>query len=66
MDLIVHAGPLIAKRELILSKGGWRDLNYAEDWELVSRVGFDVYLPIVLGFNQVVLYAHREKKVWRS
>jgi glycosyltransferase involved in cell wall biosynthesis len=61
-DLIVHAGPLIARRELILSKGGWRDLNYAEDWELVSRVGFDVHLPIVLGFNQVVLYAHREKR----
>jgi glycosyltransferase involved in cell wall biosynthesis len=61
-DLVVYAGPLIARRELILSKGGWRDLNYGEDWEIVSRVGFDVHLPVVLGFNQVVLHTHREKR----
>lgn len=32
--LVVHVGPVIAKREAILSKGGWRDLNYGEDVEL--------------------------------
>jgi glycosyltransferase involved in cell wall biosynthesis len=36
-------------REYILSRGGWRDLNYAEDNELWARVGFDYYLPIVAG-----------------
>jgi len=36
-------------REYLLSRGGWRDLNYAEDNELWARVGFDYYLPIVAG-----------------
>ncbi|MFP3320050.1 MAG: glycosyltransferase family A protein [Acidilobus sp.] len=36
-------------REYLLSRGGWRDLNYAEDNELWARVGFDYYLPIVFG-----------------
>ena len=34
-------------REYLLSRGGWRDLNYAEDNELWARVGFDYYLPVV-------------------
>ncbi len=34
-------------REYILSRGGWRDLNYGEDNELLARVGFDYDLPIV-------------------
>jgi len=34
-------------REYLLSRGGWRDLNFAEDVELVARVGFDYHLPIV-------------------
>jgi glycosyltransferase involved in cell wall biosynthesis len=34
-------------REYLLSRGGWRDLNFAEDNELWARVGFDYYLPIV-------------------
>jgi glycosyltransferase involved in cell wall biosynthesis len=36
-------------REYLLSRGGWRDLNYAEDNELWARAGFDYYLPIVFG-----------------
>ncbi|MFP3320280.1 MAG: glycosyltransferase [Acidilobus sp.] len=36
-------------REYVISRGGWRDLNYAEDNELWARVGFDYYLPIVVG-----------------
>jgi hypothetical protein len=59
---VVHAGPIIAKRELILRKGSWRDLAYAEDWELVSRIGFNIHLPIVIGFNEAVLLTHREKR----
>ncbi|MGC8983596.1 MAG: glycosyltransferase, partial [Desulfurococcaceae archaeon] len=50
-NLRIHAGVLAAKRELILSKGGWRDLNYGEDVELVSRVGFDIHVPVVVGIN---------------
>jgi len=36
-------------REYILSRGGWRDLNYGEDNELLARVGFDYFLPVVQG-----------------
>ena len=35
-------------REYILSRGGWRDLNYAEDVELFARAGFDYYLPVII------------------
>jgi len=35
-------------REYILSRGGWRDLNYAEDAELFARAGFDHYLPVII------------------
>jgi hypothetical protein len=30
--------------ELVLSKGGWRDLNHGEDVELVSRIGFNIHI----------------------
>jgi hypothetical protein len=36
-------------REYLLSRGGWRDLNFAEDNELLARVGFDYHLPVVIG-----------------
>lgn len=62
--LTVHAGPLFAKRELILSKGGWRDLNYGEDVELVSRVGFDVHVPVILGKNAERGYAMHTRE-WK-
>jgi glycosyltransferase involved in cell wall biosynthesis len=39
--------PHLYNREYLLSRGGWRDLNYGEDNELWARVGFDYYLPIV-------------------
>ena len=51
---ITHCGPLIARRELILSRGGWKDLNYDEDVELVSRIGFNIHIPIVIGFNEPI------------
>ncbi|ADB86543.1 glycosyltransferase family 2 protein [Saccharolobus islandicus] len=35
----------VVKRETILEKGSWRNLNRAEDWEIVSRVGFDYFIP---------------------
>jgi len=40
--------PGLYNREYLLSRGGWRDLNYAEDNELWARVGFDYYLPVVI------------------
>lgn len=49
--LRVLAGTLVAKREDVIAKGGWRDLNYGEDVEMVSRVGFDVVAPAVIGIN---------------
>jgi glycosyltransferase involved in cell wall biosynthesis len=39
--------PHLYNREYLLSRGGWRDLNYGEDNELLARVGFDYYLPVV-------------------
>jgi len=35
-------------REYVLSRGGWRDLNYAEDVELLAKAGFDYYLPVII------------------
>jgi len=34
-------------REYLLSRGGWGDLNFAEDFELWARAGFDYYLPVI-------------------
>jgi len=52
----VHVGSvIITRRESILNKGGWKDLNYGEDVELISRVGFDVYIPVVIGINESIL-----------
>ncbi len=39
--------PHLYNREYLLSRGGWRDLNYGEDNELLARVGFDNNLPVV-------------------
>jgi len=39
--------PHFYNREYLLSRGGWRDLNYGEDNELWARVGFDYFLPVV-------------------
>ena len=34
-------------REYVLSRGGWRDINYGEDYEFWARVEFDNSLPLV-------------------
>lgn len=52
--LVIHVGPLIARRELLLSRGGWRDLNYWEDGELVSRIGFHISIPVLVGMNEKI------------
>jgi len=40
--------PHLYSREYLLSRGGWRDINYGEDAEIWARVEFDNSLPIVL------------------
>ncbi|MEM1643390.1 MAG: hypothetical protein QXS70_03195 [Desulfurococcaceae archaeon] len=49
---ILAVGTFTAKREAIIYKSGWRDLNYAEDVEMVSRVGFNAVIPVVVGRNE--------------
>ncbi|MEM4489427.1 MAG: glycosyltransferase [Desulfurococcaceae archaeon] len=51
---ILAAGTFAAKRELIICRGGWRDLNYGEDVEMVSRVGFNVAIPVIVGRNECI------------
>jgi len=34
-------------KEFAILRGGWRNLNYAEDVEFWARVGFDYSLPII-------------------
>ena len=41
----------VAERDYIIRRGGWRDLLYGEDVELVSRIGFDAYIPVSAGRN---------------
>ena len=33
-------------REYAIARGGWRDLNYGEDYEFNARVGFSYYVPL--------------------
>jgi len=49
--------PHLYNREYLLSRGGWRDLNYGEDNELLARVGFDNNLPVV--FSRPIKIAGR-------
>ncbi|MCI2414697.1 MAG: glycosyltransferase family 2 protein [Candidatus Aramenus sp.] len=65
----------IAYKETVVGKGGWKDLNAAEDSELVTRVGIDTFFPLVVGFNSRVIglresrYASSKisklKRIWR-
>lgn len=60
----------IAKREIILLRGGWRYLNYGEDVEMISRVGFDIAVPVVVGMNakipaHISTRERRYGKFWR-
>ena len=34
-------------REYAIARGGWRDLNYAEDVEFFARVGFRYHFPVL-------------------
>ncbi|MEM1638530.1 MAG: hypothetical protein QXJ69_00420 [Desulfurococcaceae archaeon] len=36
----------------MIRRGGWRNLNYGEDVEMVSRVGFDIAVPVITGCNE--------------
>lgn len=49
---VLTAGTFVAKRESVIRRGGWRNLNYGEDVEMVSRVGFDVAVPVITGCNE--------------
>ncbi len=47
-------GTFVAKKETILNSGGWRDLYTGEDLEMVTRVGIEEYLPLLIGVNAKV------------
>ena len=49
----VSSGPyfLIAKKEKVISRGNWYDLNHDEDVELISRIGFDLHVPVIISKN---------------
>lgn len=49
--LVPYVPTFIARREAVLERGGWRDLNYLEDNEMNSRVGFDIVAPVIIGRN---------------
>ncbi|QGA68895.1 glycosyltransferase [Sulfolobus sp. E11-6] len=50
-DKITSSFGIIGLRETLLSKGGWRDLNVGEDFELFARIGFDYSIPVIIGKN---------------
>ena len=37
----------LMSRDYAISRGGWRDLNYAEDVEFFARVGFRYHFPVL-------------------
>jgi len=48
---------IIVLKEKLIEKGGWRDLNRAEDWEILARVGFDYFVPVINSenlYNEIV------------
>ena len=49
----------VARKDVILNKGGWRDLNYGEDFELFVRAGFDYFIPVI---NSVNLYVSQKRE----
>ena len=50
----IDVGTLIIRKEDIIRKGNWRDLNAGEDYELKVRVGFKYKLPVIVSLDQKV------------
>ena len=42
---------LVSKKDRIIGYGNWYDLNHDEDVELISRMGFDIYIPAIVSRN---------------
>ncbi len=61
----VYTGTYIAKREYLIEVGGWKDLNAGEDYELLSRVRIDMFLPVIIGYNEKVNF-FRERRYARN
>jgi glycosyltransferase involved in cell wall biosynthesis len=66
--LLAGAGEatMIAPRRLLLKLGGWKDLQFRENWELCRRAaGMDVYkwsiFPLASAINP-----HQERRHWRT
>ncbi|MUN28522.1 glycosyltransferase [Sulfuracidifex metallicus] len=68
-------GPVMSyinSKEDILKPGNWRDLNFGEDIEFLSRQNISITFPLIIGKNEDVttknLYIEREKrysKFWK-
>ena len=66
-DKIVHIPySVIAKKEIIQSKGSWKDLNIDEDTELVARIGFDYHVPVVAVTNLYRVNINRERRYGKN
>ncbi|MGC9107558.1 MAG: hypothetical protein ACP5IE_05135 [Infirmifilum sp.] len=52
--------PFVALREHAIARGGWRDLNYAEEVEFAVRVGFSrcVWAP----FRRTIFRAPKRRE----
>ncbi|MEM4757253.1 MAG: glycosyltransferase family A protein [Desulfurococcaceae archaeon] len=57
-------GGVVVRREEALAKGGWRDINSAEDTEFAVRIHPKVFVPVLTGENALphVQSAFREKR----
>ena len=62
----------INSKEDILKSGNWKDLNFGEDIEFLSRQKISITFPLIIGKNEDVttsnLYIEREKrysKFWK-
>jgi glycosyltransferase involved in cell wall biosynthesis len=75
LSVVGFQGTFIAYKETVVGKGGWKDLNAAEDSELVTRVGIEAFFPLVIGFNSRVVGLRESrytsskvsklKRIWR-
>ncbi|MCI2413928.1 MAG: glycosyltransferase family 2 protein [Candidatus Aramenus sp.] len=54
VSVTLAQGTFVARKETILNSGGWKDLYTGEDLEMVTRVGIEEYLPLLIGENAKV------------
>ena len=63
---VLTYGTFVVRKDIIVNKGGRRDLHFGEDNELFTRVGFDYFIPVITATNLYKILQKRGKKVCKK